>query len=178
MWRNVIHGKDEVLRLKSIYMNSVPIPEIVGRSREFSQDLVCQTMLRVRESQDLLKDVLAWLRHEYGVDKPPVRLREPANLDEDGFVREVRKACKGGLTPAGVRAVLSAWGETVVPIKRLKGEIAALERELSRLVEDAYGLTDEDRALMWRTAPPRMPIPPPPEFAHLAAGTSDTDGTT
>ena len=34
--------------------------------------------------------------------------------------------------------------------------------------QDAYGLTDEERALMWRTAPPRMPIPPPPDQAGMA----------
>ena len=35
------------------------------------------------------------------------------------------------------------------------------EQHLSILVNQAYGLTLEDVALMWRTAPPRMPIPPP-----------------
>jgi hypothetical protein len=31
------------------------------------------------------------------------------------------------------------------------------EQALSDLVLDAYELSAEDRALMWRTAPPRMP---------------------
>jgi hypothetical protein len=34
----------------------------------------------------------------------------------------------------------------------------ALERDLSDLVNDAYGLTSEEIDLMWRTAPPRMPL--------------------
>jgi len=33
-----------------------------------------------------------------------------------------------------------------------------LERQLSDLVNAAYGLTPEDVALMWETAPPRMPF--------------------
>jgi hypothetical protein len=34
----------------------------------------------------------------------------------------------------------------------------APERQLSDLVNAAYGLTPEEVALMWATAPPRMPF--------------------
>ena len=33
-----------------------------------------------------------------------------------------------------------------------------LERRLSDLVNEAYGLTPDEVDLMWKTAPPRMPI--------------------
>lgn len=36
-----------------------------------------------------------------------------------------------------------------------------LERRLSDLVNEAYGLTPEEVDLLWKTAPPRMPAPPP-----------------
>jgi hypothetical protein len=36
-----------------------------------------------------------------------------------------------------------------------------LERALSDLVNQAYGLTLVEIELMWKTAPPDMPIPPP-----------------
>jgi hypothetical protein len=36
-----------------------------------------------------------------------------------------------------------------------------LERTLSDLVNQAYGLTPVEIELLWKTAPPRMPIPPP-----------------
>jgi hypothetical protein len=39
-----------------------------------------------------------------------------------------------------------------------------LERTLSDLVNQAYALTPAEIALMWQTAPPRMPIPPPGGF--------------
>jgi hypothetical protein len=39
--------------------------------------------------------------------------------------------------------------------------LEALETELSELVNDAYGLTPEEVDLLWRTAPPRMPVAPP-----------------
>jgi hypothetical protein len=36
-----------------------------------------------------------------------------------------------------------------------------LERTLSDLADQAYGLTPAEMELMWKTAPPRRPIPPP-----------------
>jgi hypothetical protein len=46
-------------------------------------------------------------------------------------------------------------------------DILALERELSDLVNAAYGLTPDEVALMWRTAPPRMPLNPVEELRRL-----------
>jgi hypothetical protein len=37
-----------------------------------------------------------------------------------------------------------------------------LERTLSDLVNQAYGLSPAEIDLMWKIAPPRMPLPPPP----------------
>ena len=39
-----------------------------------------------------------------------------------------------------------------------KTEALTLEHRLSDLVNQAYGLTPEEIDLMWKTAPPRMPI--------------------
>jgi hypothetical protein len=36
-----------------------------------------------------------------------------------------------------------------------------LERTLSDLINQAYGLTTVEIELLWKTAPPRMPMPPP-----------------
>ena len=40
-------------------------------------------------------------------------------------------------------------------------ETLNLERALSDLVNQAYALTPAEIALMWKTAPPGMPIPAP-----------------
>ena len=39
-------------------------------------------------------------------------------------------------------------------------EAERLERRLSDLVNEAYGLTPDEVRLMWATAPPRMPLTP------------------
>jgi len=44
-----------------------------------------------------------------------------------------------------------------LPDSALGAEARQLERRVAELVNDAYGLTAEEVALMWRTAPPRMP---------------------
>jgi hypothetical protein len=40
-------------------------------------------------------------------------------------------------------------------------ETLNLERTLSDLVNQAYGLNPAEIELLWKTAPRRMPIPPP-----------------
>ena len=47
---------------------------------------------------------------------------------------------------------------TIAPA--LAAESLTLERALSGLVNQAYGLTAATVDLMWKTAPRRMPIPP------------------
>lgn len=48
----------------------------------------------------------------------------------------------------------------IEPTRALAAETLKLECALSDLVEQAYGLTQEEIALMWKTAPRRKPIPP------------------
>ena len=47
-------------------------------------------------------------------------------------------------------------------------EAEALERRVAASVNEAYGLTAEEVELMWRTAPPRMPV-------GRRSGTGDVD---
>ena len=47
------------------------------------------------------------------------------------------------------------------PARGLAAETLNLERTLSDLINQAYALTPAEIDLMWQTAPPRMPIPPP-----------------
>jgi hypothetical protein len=53
------------------------------------------------------------------------------------------------------------YTRTIEPVRALAAETLNLERTLSDLVNQASALTPAQTALMWQTAPPRMPIPPP-----------------
>ena len=52
------------------------------------------------------------------------------------------------------------YTRTMEPSRALAAEALTLERTLSDLVNQAYALTPAEIDLMWKTAPPRMPISP------------------
>jgi hypothetical protein len=54
------------------------------------------------------------------------------------------------------------YTRSIEPAPALATETLKLERTLSDLVKQAYSLTPAEIDLMWKTAPPRTPIPPPP----------------
>jgi len=106
--------------------------------------------------------ILDWLRHEFSLDKLSEALAQPQDLDADAFVAAVRKALPKSrkLSAADIARLKQEHRITVEPARDAAGEALALERRLSDLVNAAYGLTPEDIALMWATAPPRMPFTP------------------
>jgi hypothetical protein len=104
--------------------------------------------------------MLDWLRTEFGVEKPGQKLEDFASLGADAFVDEVRKRrprSEGRLTPATLRDLRSGYTEIATPVREDRAEAAKLERRLSDLVNEAYGLTPQEVDLLWSTAPPRMP---------------------
>lgn len=60
-----------------------------------------------------------------------------------------------GFKPPQMR---EGYHTTIEPARTLRTEAAKLEHEVSDLVNAAYGLTEEEVALVWCTAPPRMPL--------------------
>ena len=62
-------------------------------------------------------------------------------------------------TAAGPYALRDKFVRTIKPARALAAETSTLERTLSDPVNQAYALTSAEIALMWQTAPPRMPIP-------------------
>ena len=73
---------------------------------------------------------------------------------------------KRPLTAPGLHALQDEYIRTAAPVRARAAETLNLERALSDLVNQAYSLTPAEIAMMWQTAPPRMPIPPP----FLSAG--------
>jgi len=107
--------------------------------------------------------LLDWLRVEYPIEKPSNKLLAATELDSDTWVGEVKRIrCKKlPLTATGVHALRDEYTRTIEPARALAAETLNLERTLSDLVNQAYALTPAEIELLWQTAPPRMPIPPP-----------------
>jgi hypothetical protein len=60
--------------------------------------------------------------------------------------------------PSALKALREGYQEQATPVQQLRAEAQQIERRLSALVNAAYGLTPEEVELLWRTAPPRMPV--------------------
>jgi hypothetical protein len=59
------------------------------------------------------------------------------------------------------------YADTLIPARDAEADIRTLERKLSDLVNASYGLTTDEVELMWRTAPPRIPLDPTEELRRL-----------
>jgi hypothetical protein len=89
--------------------------------------------------QQIERTLLDWLRVECAVKEEGRRMKEEC--------RRQRRCGTNAPTPS--------------PPPAPAAETLALERTLSDLVNQAYALTPTEIALMWQTAPPRMPMPWP-----------------
>jgi hypothetical protein len=65
------------------------------------------------------------------------------------------------VSAALVKAIKDERARSVVPLQSLAGEARQLGRRVTVLVNAGSGLTPEEVAQRWRTAPPRMLGEPP-----------------
>jgi hypothetical protein len=158
-WRYLPHMKDEALTPVGFLMEDLPVARPTQEIRESAEGAV-QSLLDIAGKQQTgRRDVLDWLRVEYAVNKPSQKLQDVSALAPDALVDEVKKVRgkKNPLTVAGLKALREEHGRSIVPLQTLAAEARTLERQVAELVNAAYGLTPEEVALMWKTAPPRMP---------------------
>lgn len=160
MWRHAQHGKDEALRLIYSFTTTLPIAEPTPEIRTEAEDRVAALITLAQESQDQTRELLNWLRLEFGVDQPGQRLETFADLTADDFVAEIRKRrpkTAPRLTPKTITELTGTHRHYSDAARQRAAQVRVLERRLSDLVNRAYRLTEDEIALLWQTAPPRMP---------------------
>jgi hypothetical protein len=94
------------------------------------------------------------------LNKPLQKIQDVAHLDADALAAE-RKKARGRSKPlsvAEVKCLKAEHATSLVPLQTLAGEAHTLESRDSDLVNAAYRLSPDEIALMWQTAPPRMPV--------------------
>ena len=160
-WRYLPHMKDEALTPMGFKMEELPIAPPTPEVREAVEGAVRRLLEISANHQQVHHTILDWLRVEYAIEKPGNKLQSLTDLDSDAFVGEVKRirGRKQPLSAAGLQALREEYARTVEPARRLAAEAHTLERQVSDLVIQTYGLTPEETTLMWQTAPPRMPIP-------------------
>lgn len=162
-WRYLPHMKDEALSPVAFLMESLPIAKPSDFIRRKTEKAVNRLVDITQAQQETRRNILDWLRVEYEIEKPTMKLQSPVGLDCDSFVAEIKKirGKKKLLTAAALKALRDEYARSIEPARKLAAEALTLESEISDLVNEAYGLTPEEVALMWETAPPRMPIAAP-----------------
>jgi hypothetical protein len=159
-YRTFPHKKDETIAMDIPYLRTIAVPQLRAEDVAQVDDLVGALLQRtsaVRAADNAMAD---WLHHEIGHPKLPSALLEASVFDSDDFVIAVRSALpkREALSPARLLRFRDVFNETVAPARADRAAAEADERALSTIVNRAYGLTPAEVSLMWRTAPPRMPI--------------------
>lgn len=162
-WRHFPHMKDEALSNDAVKIVSMPIPVVLSSDAEAASEAagrLIESTSSIREADYRLAD---WLTHEMGLVRLSATLSQSSRLNSDSFIAAVRAALpkRAGITPSRLSQLRSAFADTAEPARRTRAAALSDERALSDIVNRAYCLTPDDIALMWRTAPPRMPLASP-----------------
>lgn len=162
-WRYLPHMKDEALNPAGYLIETLPIAPPTDEIRAEVEPIVNRLIEITKDNREAYRDVLDWLQIEYKIAKLGQKLEDFATLKFEEFVYEVRKRMpktksSDPLSPAAFKALRQAYNEYVPAIQSRRTEAIKLEHCLSQRVNQAYQLTPEEIDLMWKTAPPRMPI--------------------
>ena len=156
-------GINDTLRMFREQVETLPIAPPTDSIRAEVEPIVSRLIEIAKTNQETHRDVLHWLEITYLIDKLGQKLEDFSALSFAEFVAEIRKRMpktksSDPLGVAGLKAVRETYNEYAPAIQSRKAEALRLEHRLSDLVNQAYGLTPEEIDLMWKTAPPRMPI--------------------
>jgi hypothetical protein len=153
------HKKDEALAMDIAAMNEFPIPKL-GKNQDEFEDAIGEIIEVTLSAQKEDERAKRWLRHEIGLTSLKHISEVEKASDADKFVSSIRSflPTRRKLSATDIARLVSEYSETIAPLQRSRAEIFRVENRLSRLVNNAYGLTPDEVQLMWRTAPPRMPF--------------------
>ncbi len=162
-WRTLVHLKDEALSPMGYLVEAIPIPKPTDAARARVEVLVKELIDLKGGRTAGLRAMLEWLQTEVGIERMSKRLGELVGLTVEELLAEVKKLLpkKKGLSAADLQRIKQEHATTVVPLQANARRAEQLEREVSDLVNEAFGLTPAEVKLMWDTAPPRMPFAVP-----------------
>lgn len=157
----------EAVSPRADLMVSFPIAAPDAAQRAAVEPLVAELAQTAGRAAALAYDTAHWLRVNFGDGVQPVAaLQNPAALTREAFERAVcgsvpargRKGLKGKILQVSeIKAVDALYHDEVRPVQIAAARTEALEKQLARIVYDAFGLTDDDLRVLHETQPPRMP---------------------
>lgn len=176
-WRHLTHLKDEALSPMGYKMERLPIAAFSETQKQEAARLVRQVIQATSAVSAATSSIRDWLHHTFGIEKLGRAILNFDALTPDTFVTLTQSAMprKTRLTAKDITELKREFSATIEPARAQRRMIFAIEQELSALVTSAYGLTSDEIALMWETAPPRMPFTPAGLIEDLTIETQDDD---
>jgi len=159
-WRYLPHMMNDTLSPVGELMESLPIAPPTDAIRAETEEAVAKLIEMTRASLQARQFLLDWLQIDFNVQELGKRPENVLELDFPAFVNEVRKRrprTARKLTTAALKDLRDGYTDQTAHFQQLKTKTALLEHKISDLVNSAYGLTPEEVAVLWETAPPRMP---------------------
>jgi polyhydroxyalkanoate synthesis regulator phasin len=156
--------KDEALAPVNFLIETIPIAQPTPTIRAQVEEIVTRLIEITKRNQENNREVSNWIQSTHKIPKLGQKLENFASLSQVEFVEAIRQRIpkiSGDLSPKGLKGVENVYQEYALPMQSDRAEANRLENRLSDLINQAYQLTPEEIALMWRTAPPRMPISQP-----------------
>jgi hypothetical protein len=153
MWRTAQHAKDEVLRMFNDYVETLPMAQVSGDDRipPLLEQLVTNAdALHANES-----DCLTTFSDSFSVEAD-TRIIDWLQLAQDVFISRASALIDG--SPAAANQLATFQRKYRARQVELLQARLNLEQQVAALVEDAYGLTPEERQLLRATRPIRDPI--------------------
>jgi hypothetical protein len=163
-WRYLPHMKDDALTPLGIRMETLPIAPATSEAREMAEAAIPRLVVIARQIRQIRRETAEILRAKFGIRKLGSKLEGFANLDSNTFVLEVdvrRPNRTTSLHPSEVSTLQALHADATATLDKHRREAFKLERRIAAAVNEAYGLTPQDVAFLWRTAPPRMPAANP-----------------
>lgn len=162
-WRYLPHMKDEALSPVGFLMEQLPIADCAALLQQ-KISVCAERLVELQTARvETRRNILDWLKVQHGIVKPNKKLQSPIDLTTDEFIWQVRRVRgkKDLLSAAAVRNLRDEYVATIEPARKNVTTAIGLEQRINDLVNEAYGLSSSDIELMWKTAPPRMPIANP-----------------
>jgi hypothetical protein len=157
MFKTFPHKKDEAVALDIPFLRKMPI---ASQHPKFDPDDVARIRQLSQRSHEAVVRVSDWLKLEFEIERSKRVALRFIDRGADEFVAGVRYALpkKRKMSSAEIAELKREHAATIEPARQVRAAILALERKLSDLANEAYGLTPEEVERMWATAPPRMPL--------------------
>ena len=163
MWwqltRVLPHMKDEALSPAGFLMEGIRVTTGSPSESDKIRSIVEELMEDADSLHDWEREAISSAEERFGMPPSDRRLIQWLAVGPDTFVSRVTKAAEAGHPSAKAQEEITAFQQTnrESQIEFLTRQLA-LEKRLEVLVEDAYGLTPEERELLHATRPIRDPI--------------------